>query len=188
MRRCIRGILAALALICAAAILPVTAQAAAPKLNKTELTTYVTCKTKLKVKNAGDKKITWSSSNPEVAAVSKKGKVTGIKKGTATITAKVGKKKLTCKVTVKQELKVAKKKITIGKSGKLKCWLYQTDQKIGATVADSKICGIKFGKFDGDVVYLKLKGKKNGKTTIVINNSFNKEQYTVEVTVKGLKK
>lgn len=47
------------------------------------------------------KKIVWKSSNKSIAAVDSKGKVTGKKKGTATITATAGKLKATCKVTVK---------------------------------------------------------------------------------------
>ena len=45
-------------------------------------------------------KATWKSSNPKVATVSSKGKVIAKKKGTATITAKVGKTTYKCKVTV----------------------------------------------------------------------------------------
>ena len=45
-------------------------------------------------------KATWKSSNPKVATVSSKGKVTAKKKGTATIPAKVGKTTYKCKVTV----------------------------------------------------------------------------------------
>ena len=45
-------------------------------------------------------KATWKSSNPKVATVSSKGKVTAKKKGTTTITAKVGKTIYKCKVTV----------------------------------------------------------------------------------------
>jgi uncharacterized protein YjdB len=46
--------------------------------------------------------LTWSSSNPKVVKVSKKGKITAVKKGTATITVKTTSgKKATCKVTVK---------------------------------------------------------------------------------------
>ncbi|MBQ2800624.1 MAG: Ig-like domain-containing protein [Lachnospiraceae bacterium] len=60
--------------------------------------------------NAKYKNITWSSSNKKVATVSKKGKVTAKKAGTATITAltKDG-KKATCKVTVKTGVKVTYK-------------------------------------------------------------------------------
>lgn len=42
----------------------------------------------------------WSSSNKSIVTVSEKGKITGIKKGKATITAVVNNKKYSCKVTV----------------------------------------------------------------------------------------
>lgn len=54
---------------------------------------------KLQVKN-NKKKVKWSSSKSSVAKISGKGVVTAKKKGKATITAKVAKKKLKCKVTV----------------------------------------------------------------------------------------
>ena len=46
-------------------------------------------------------KVKWTTSNKKVAIVSKEGVVKGVKKGKATITAKVGKKKVQFKVTVK---------------------------------------------------------------------------------------
>lgn len=74
-----------------------------PKLNKTKLSLYVGKTAVLKVKN-NKKKVKWSTSKKSVAAVSKKGKVTAKKKGTAKITARVAKKKLTCRVTVKEKI------------------------------------------------------------------------------------
>ena len=53
--------------------------------------------------NATDKTVTWSSSNPSVATVSG-GKVTAVKAGTATITAKSGEKSATCAVTVSKDM------------------------------------------------------------------------------------
>ena len=47
-----------------------------------------------------DKIITWTSSNPDVAAVDGTGKVTSIKTGVATISAKVGTHTASCSVTV----------------------------------------------------------------------------------------
>ena len=44
--------------------------------------------------------VKWTSSDKKVAKVSSKGVVTGVKKGKATVTAKLGKKKYSCKVTV----------------------------------------------------------------------------------------
>ena len=64
-----------------------TSYAASIKLNKTNI----------------KKKVTWYSSNKSVATVSKTGKVTGQKKGTAVITAKVGSKKYRCKVKVSKQ-------------------------------------------------------------------------------------
>lgn len=65
---------------------------------------------KLSVKGAG--KVTWKSSKPAVAAVSKNGKVTAKKAGTAKITAKAGKKTWTC--TIKVTKAKAKKKAESG--------------------------------------------------------------------------
>jgi len=49
------------------------------------------------------KKPKWSSSKKSVATVSKKGKVVAKKAGSATITAKIGKKKYKCKVKVSRK-------------------------------------------------------------------------------------
>lgn len=48
------------------------------------------------------KKVSWKSSKPQIAAVSKKGKVTAKKAGKAVITAKSGKKKQKFLITVKK--------------------------------------------------------------------------------------
>ena len=50
--------------------------------------------------NAADKSVTWTSSDAGVASVDTSGVVTGVKAGTATITAKAGDKTATCMVTV----------------------------------------------------------------------------------------
>lgn len=88
-------------------------------LNKTKLTLTVGKSYKLKLKN-NKKKIKWSSSKKKVATVSKTGKVKAKKAGTARITAKVGKKKYVCKVTVKNKKKTTKttttKKPTVTKA------------------------------------------------------------------------
>lgn len=73
---------------------------AAGKINKKKATLKVGQTLQLKV--TGTKgKVKWTSSKKSVAKVSSKGRVKAKKKGSATITAKIGKKKYTCKVTVK---------------------------------------------------------------------------------------
>ncbi len=72
-------------------------------LNLKEKETY-TLKVTIIPSSATDKTITWSSSNTSVATIDKNGKVTGVKAGTATITAKSNNgKAATCKVTVTKQ-------------------------------------------------------------------------------------
>ncbi|MDO5293503.1 MAG: Ig-like domain-containing protein [bacterium] len=94
-----------------------------PSISKTSCTLVKSQTTTLKIKNA-TKKVTWSSSNTKVASVNKSGKVTAKSKGKATITAKVGSKKLKCAIKVETpkincssvKLNVRKKK-TLSLSG-----------------------------------------------------------------------
>lgn len=72
-------------------------------LNQTSITLTVGKTTTLKLRNVPKgKKVVWSSSDKKIAAVSKKGKVTAKKSGTAVITAKCENKSYKCKVTVRQ--------------------------------------------------------------------------------------
>ena len=91
------------------AVCTVTVREKATKLtlNKTSLSlkkgkTYTLKVKKFTPSTVYPKTVTWSSSKKSVAKVDKNGKVTAVKKGTATITAKSWNgKKITCKVTVK---------------------------------------------------------------------------------------
>lgn len=89
-------------------------QAASVKLSKSSLTLDVGKSATLKV-NGTKSKVKWSSSNKSVATVTTKGKVTAKQAGSATITAKVGKKTLKCKVTAKEQFSAseATKKISV---------------------------------------------------------------------------
>lgn len=72
--------------------------AKAISLNKNKLVLAKDSTYKLKVKNT-KKKVKWSTSNKKIVKV-KKGVLTPVSVGTATVTAKVSGKKYTCKVTV----------------------------------------------------------------------------------------
>ena len=101
-------------------------------INKTKLTVNKGKTAALKVtvapSSANDKSLKWTTSNKNIATVTQKGVVKGIRKGTVTITAaaKDGSGvKTTCKVTVKQpvtKLTINKTKLTVkkGKTAALK--------------------------------------------------------------------
>ena len=66
----------------------------------------------------GDKTVTWSSNNPNIADVDQNGNVTAVNKGNAIITAAVGDKTDTCNVTVGvalQSISINKTEITLNK-------------------------------------------------------------------------
>lgn len=73
-------------------------------LNKTELSLTEgdseTLVATVKPDDATDKTVTWSTSDATIATVDNNGKVTAVKEGAVTITAKAGGQKATCKVTI----------------------------------------------------------------------------------------
>lgn len=83
-------------------------QAASPKLSSSKLTLSRGQSHKLRMKNT-KKKVVWRSSRKSVASVSKNGTIKAKNTGTATITAKIGKKKYKCQVTVITKKKAALK-------------------------------------------------------------------------------
>ena len=116
------------------------ASAASVKLNKTKIVLVVGQTYNLKVSGT---KITpqWSSSNKKIVSVTKKGVVKGLRKGTATITAKIGKKTYKCKVTVESpKLSSTKKTVTAGTSFTLK--LNGTKQTVKWYTSNKKIATV----------------------------------------------
>lgn len=160
-------------LLCAA---PASAAETAPTkaagaISQKSVTMYVGNTTKLTVDGVSGK-VKWSSSNKSVATVSTKGKVTALKKGKATITAKVGKKTFTCKVKVK-EPSLSTKKLTI-RSG-----LSAYVELNGSKIKTARSSNPKVAKITKDG---KIKAKNPGTATITIVSK-SKKQYTCLVTV-----
>lgn len=72
-----------------------------PKLSKKSATIKVGKTLQLKL-NGNTQKVTWESSKPSVATVSKKGKITAKKSGKCVVTATVSNKSYKCNITVKK--------------------------------------------------------------------------------------
>lgn len=86
--------------VCMIPTMGVQAKTKKYKLNYTQKILYVNDTFNLYAKNCFEKH-TYSTSNKKIATVSKKGVVKAKKAGKATITVKIGKQKLKCKITVK---------------------------------------------------------------------------------------
>lgn len=84
----------------------VSVNAVSPELSSTKKSLTVGKSFTLTLKNV-NKKFTWTTSNKNVAKLvsAKKNsvKIKGLKAGTATVFAKIGSKKLKCKITVKEK-------------------------------------------------------------------------------------
>lgn len=96
-----KALLAVSVMAAVAAVSPKSVDAAV-KMEKTKVTCTAKERFSLKVKGTS-KKATWTSSNKSIATVTKKGgNVVTKRAGRVTITAKVGSKKVKCRVTVKK--------------------------------------------------------------------------------------
>lgn len=150
-----------------------TKVSAAAKINKKTLTLLKGQSATLKVTGT-NKKTIWTSNRKSVATVSSKGKVIAKQKGTTIITAKIGSKKYSCKVTV-QAPTISKSKITMKKGSSTVLKLNGTNQKITWKSSNKKIATVTSKG--------KITARKAGTATItatVLNKKF-----TCKITVRN---
>lgn len=178
------GILLMLVCLIITLALPVTANAAV-KINKTSVSVLRGKTYNLKITGT-KKKIKWTSSNKKIATVSASGKIKGIKKGRCNIYAKVGKKKYTCKVTVKQpvtSIKLSKKSISLNKGKK-----YTLKARIAPKNAANK--AVVWKSSNTKIASVSSKGvvtaKSAGTTTITATaKDGSRKKASCKVTIKG---
>lgn len=158
-----------------------------PKLTK-KVTICIGRSKRLKVTGT-TKQVTWKTSDKKVVKVSRKGNIRGIKKGKATITAKVGKKELTCKVNVVEALPIKETKLTLENVGWKSISYYSND--IYCKSSNKKVATVAvIPSADGtETPYEKsadivIFGHKSGTAMITITNDCNKEKVKFKVTVK----
>ena len=175
-----KGIVALVMLLCVAMVSPVTTSQifnvetvqAAAKMNKTKATLIKGQSLQLKV-NGNSKKVKWSSSRKGVATVTSKGKVTAKNAGTAVITAKVGKKKYTCKITVEAP-RLSKTSISLTVGNKYNLKVTGTKQKITWSSSNKSVAIV----LNNGLVITKKVG------TAQIYAKVGTKKYVCKVTVK----
>ena len=160
-------------------------------LNKSDLIMevdeYVVVSAVVRPANATDKKITWSSSNKNVATVSSTGKITAKAEGTTTITAKTSNgKKASIKVTVTKKfvnvtgvtLDKDSASLTVGETITLKATVSPsnaTNPKVTWSSSDSSVASVSGGK---------VTAKGAGSATITVTTSDGNKKDVFNVTVK----
>ena len=162
----------------------VTAEAARAKLSKSKASLAIGQELNLELKGYSGA-VKWSSSNKKVATVNKNGLVKAKKKGSTVITAKAGKKKYKCKVTVKalkvKSLKLNEQKLVLKKDNK---------EKLKAIVspANASNKAVTWKSSNKKVATVNSKGvvtaKKNGTAIITATaKDGSKKRATCKVTV-----
>lgn len=166
-----------------------TVEAASAKINKTNITIGVGSTYKLKIQN-NKKKVKWSSSDSKVAKVNQNGKVTGVKKGTVTITAKVGNKKYKCKVKVTKTptFKTNIKKAYLDKDGyyvvegyiKNQTYTKLDSTNLKVTVYNKK--GKKLGETLKYIDYMDARGQWKVKAKVYVGRNANVASYKTKIS------
>ena len=109
-------------------------------------------------------KLTFRSSNPKVAKVSRDGKITGVRSGTATITASVPGAKVSCEVTVlRNSHKLSRSSQTLMKGGSTTIYMSDTSAQDNVSFELSNPSVAKL-KADGNAC--KITAREIGKTTL----------------------
>ncbi len=152
--------------------LEVPVSAASPRISSAEITIGVGEVRTITLQNV-EGTVKWSTSDKSVATVAK-GKVTGVKKGTAVITATYKSKAYKCKVTVKEYRLYGKSsKMNVGESQLLKLYgntagktvkWSTSDRKILKVTSKGKVTAVAAGTA---TVYASVDGKKYGKKITV---------------------
>lgn len=157
---------------------PVQTQAASKKkisLNYKKLALDKKASKKLKLKNC-TKKVTWKSSKPKVASVSKKGVVKAKSYGKAKITAKSGNKKYTCTVIVEKPC-ISQSAITLKERSSQKLSMKKTirnpqwstdNKKIAVVTQNGTVTGVHAGT---TMIHAKI-GKKTYSCKVTVTDDY----------------
>lgn len=109
-------------------------------------------------------KLTFRSSNPKVAKVSRRGKITGVRSGTATITASVPGAKVSCEVTVlRNSHKLSRSSQTLMKGGSTT--IYMSDTSAQGNVS-FELSNPSIAKLNVDGNACEITAREIGKTTL----------------------
>lgn len=150
-------------------------------INKKKATLYVGKNLSLKV-NGTNKKVKWSSNKKSVATVSSRGKVTAKKAGKATVTAKIGKKKYKCVITVNSIFGKNPKTVTVEDFKKVYIMTNLDDVLLSSTVSDPEIIKAQWDTgWGGKKTGLNITALKDGTSTITIKNNVNSEKIKINV-------
>ena len=152
---------------------------AAPKLAKKKVALRTGNAYVLKLKgNAAGKKVTWSTSNKRVVALVGKSAQQVVlktkKAGKATVTAKIGKKKLTCRVIVKKNKGMPKKlTLLVGDT-----FTFSVAKKAKWTLSDSSLARVTKKKGGKKAV---LKAVSSGK--VILRAAYGKKKAACTITI-----
>lgn len=158
----------------------VTVKKRVPRLDQTKVTLLTDQKVVLNILDKANPEdvVQWSSNKKKIASVNEFGEVTGLKKGKAVITAKIGKKKYKATVTVKKrQIKINPAKTTIEKNQHIFLQLLnkkEEDQAVWTTSNDKVVIVAQSGE---------IAGVKPGKATITAQ--VGKQKAKAEITVKA---